>query len=67
MKKKRKKKKDAEPEMGYCPFDHKHWVTIQSLYRDTVGWKTRLGRLAWAQPGAMIQPGWHAARPATRP
>ena len=21
--------------MGYCPFELEHWVTIQSLYRDT--------------------------------
>ena len=37
-----KRKKNAEPEMGYCPFEHRHWVTIQSLYRDT-----EAGRLAW--------------------
>ena len=46
MKKKRcvkneEKKKYVEPEMGYYPFEHKRWVTIQSLYRDT-----EAGRLA---------------------
>ena len=33
--KKKTKKKGAKLELGYCPFELKHWVTIQSLYRDT--------------------------------
>ena len=36
------KKKIAKPEMGYYLFEHRHCVTIQPLYRDTVGWKTSL-------------------------
>ena len=39
---KNEKNKKAEPEMGYCPFEHRSCVTIQPLYRDTVGWKVGL-------------------------
>ena len=36
------KKKRCKTEMGYCPFEHGRCVTIQPLYRDTVGWKAGL-------------------------
>ena len=28
--------------MGYYPFEHRSCVTIQPLYRDTMGWKVGL-------------------------
>ena len=36
-KKTKRKKKWCKSEMGYCPFEHRSCVTIQPLYRDTVG------------------------------
>ena len=39
---KNEKKKNAEPEMGNCPFEHRRCVIIQPLYHDTVGWKAGL-------------------------